>query len=332
MWGITKRTFMKIIIAGGTGFIGQALTHHFLARGDELIIVGRSGQKIKNLFKNKVHAVTWDEFKKRKQEFISASNLVINLAGANIAEKRWTEERKEEIINSRVQATRTLSQACAQFRAASPPLFNASAVGIYGLKSIPTYNTTMNTTQLPPSFSEEDPIDFENPTDFVSKVARAWEMATESAKSKGVRVINLRFGLVLDKKGMLAKLKLPFLLGLGGPIGTGNQPFPWVTLRDLISAVDFLFAQKHISGPVNIVSPQCVPQKEFAKAFASVLNRPSLLTTPRFLVELLFGEMGKELLLSGQCAYPAVLLSNGFIFRYENIRHALKYIFRGKSE
>jgi uncharacterized protein (TIGR01777 family) len=323
---------MKVIIAGGTGFIGQALTHHFLARGDELIIIGRHDQKIKNLFKDKVNAITWEDFKKRKQELISASNLIINLAGANIAEKRWTEERKEEIINSRVQATRILSQACAEFRAQSPPLFNASAVGIYGLQSILTDNITAKRTPLPPPFTEEDPIDFENPTDFVSKVARAWEMATECAKSKGVRVINLRFGLVLDKKGMLAKLKLPFLLGLGGPIGTGNQPFSWVTRRDLISAIDFLFTQRHISGPVNIVSPQCISQKEFAKTFASVLNRPSFLTTPRFLVELLFGEMGKELLLSGQCAYPAVLLSNGFIFRDENIRHALKSIFRGKSE
>lgn len=314
---------MRIVIAGGTGFIGQSLAHHFLSQHHELVIIGRDKDKIFTVYKKNslITPFTWDEFEEQKKDVVLTADLIINLTGANIAEKRWSTKRKQEILDSRVLPTRTLANSCAIFGKDSPPLFNASAVGLYGLQK-------PITSTLPKPFKESDNLNLKNHSDFISKVGHAWEEATYPARDQGVRVVNMRFALVLDKKGLLAKLYPLFKLGLGGPIGSGNQPFPFIALSDLIAAVEFLIQHPLIRGPVNFVAPQCIQQKQFATAFASVLKKPGIMPTPAFLLKMVYGEMAEELLLNGQCAYPEVLLANGFKFKYPTIDATLQHIFK----
>lgn len=309
---------MKIVIAGGTGFIGQALVKHFRAANHQCVVLGRSHEKIKKIFGNTVKAITQKQVLTEGAAEIKTADLLINLAGASIGDKRWSKKRKREILDSRLLPTQRLTAICASLGKNSPPLFNASAIGIYGLQPV-TGNV------LPTALDERTNIDFNSAPDFLSQVARAWELATQPAKEAGVRVVNLRFGVVLGKNGgVLKKLKLPFLFFIGGPIGSGQQPFSWVAMEDLLRAVDFLFAKPEISGPVNIVAPNCVTQKQLAQALGKVLHRPSFISTPAFILQSLYGEMAKELLLSGQNVYPHILLEKGFQFRYPDITSALR--------
>jgi uncharacterized protein (TIGR01777 family) len=325
---------LRVLIAGGTGFIGQALTQHFLTIGYEVAILGRSKKKIINLYGDRVIPLSWKDFevdkvstsnreqsvgaKQRGSDLLSTFDLVINLTGANIAQKRWTSKRKEEILKSRIEPTQILAAICAQLGEKAPTLFNASAVGIYGLQK-PVM------PQLPLPFNEDQPLDFNASPDFLSQVGQSWEKATHEAAAKGVRVVNMRFAVVLGPNGLLKKLITPYQLGLGGKLGSGYQPFSWVALEDLIAAIDFLVAHPTIKGPVNIVSPQCLTQAQFAKALAKALHRPAVLKTPAFLLKLVLGEMADELLLNGQCAYPKVLLTHGFTFKYPNINTTLMH-------
>lgn len=299
---------MNILITGGTGFIGQALTKHFLTKKDNVTILGRDDSKIKNIFGNNVKSTSWQEFNNDPTVALEDMDLIINLAGTNIGEKKWTKERKAEIIESRVNVTTLIAQACAKMN--NPPtLFSASGIGIYGC----------STTNK--QFIENDQAD--NASNFLVQVALAWEQATQSA-AKNTRVVQMRFAGVLGNGGLLKKMRLPFQLGLGGAMGNGEQPFPWIALHDLIRAIDFLIEHDQISGPVNFVAPECISQNQFAQAYASVLHRPHFLTTPAFAIKLAFGEMGELLLLNGQCAYPKVLLNSGFKFDYDKILPTLR--------
>lgn len=312
---------MNITIAGGTGFIGKALVKHFIEQGHTITLLSRNHHKIENTFGNTVQGFIWDEFEMFQKDFMGDSDLIINLTGANISEKRWSRKRKQEILSSRIHPTQLLAQSCAALGKSSPPLFNASAVGIYGLQK-------PITPDLPKPYTEEHSINFEEAPDFSAKIVRAWERATHLPKSKGVRVVNMRFAVVLAANGgALARLKHLYSVGLGGPIGRGLQPFPWITLIDLIAAIDFLITHSDIVGPVNFVSPQCISQKEFATALGSALHRPSFMKTPAFILRIIFGKMADELLLNGQCAYPEVLLKNGFEFQYPEITKALASIY-----
>lgn len=306
---------MKILIAGGTGFIGQALTKHFMAKRIDVIILGRSHKKTQDIYGAGVKTLTWDELTQSSQEVLTEVDLCINLAGANIADKRWIPKIKQEILDSRVKTTSLLAKYCAQLGPKSPPLFNASAVGIYGIDSLPN------------AHEEDQPVFSEKAPDFLSQVARAWEEATLIASQQGVRVVNMRFALVLGKGGLLNKLKLPYSLGLGGVLGSGNQPFSWIALVDLIAAIDFLISKSSIQGAVNFVSPECITQKQFAKAFAHALKRPCFLKMPASILQILLGkQMADELLLNGQCASPKILLTHGFVFKFPNIAEALAHI------
>jgi uncharacterized protein (TIGR01777 family) len=312
---------MKIIIAGGTGFIGQAMVQYFANKKYQCAIIGRSEKKIKKIFGDKVKAITWEQILAHGSDEIKTADAIINLTGANIGEKRWTEKRKIEIIESRIIPTRILAELCAKLGKNSPPLLNASAVGVYGLQ--PSVSSG-----LPPALDETKLLDFETPPDFLAKIGQEWELATMPAKEAGVRVVNMRFGVVLGKSGgVLTKLKIPFLFFIGGPVGNGQQPFSWVALTDLLRAVEFLLAHPEIVGPVNIVAPQCVTQKELAKALGKALHRPSFMTTPGFILKLVYGQMADELLLRGQHVIPSVLPKYGFKFQYPNIQSALNATF-----
>jgi len=309
---------MKRIIAGGTGFIGKALAKRWLTQGHEVVIIGRSLNKIQKIFGTQVTAVSWDQFKENGVHFLKDAEVIVNLAGANIAAKRWSEPYKQEIINSRVDATKTIADFCAELGKESPVLFNANGVGIYGIQE-------KQKDGLPEAINETKAIDETALDSFLQQVGWEWEQATTDATAKGVRVVLMRFGMVLGKSGgALSKMLIPFKLGLGGTIGTGTQPLSWIDLNDLCAAIDFLIPKKEVEGPVDFVSPNCVTQKQFAKALAHSLHRPCILPMPNFALKLLAGdEMATELLLEGQHVVPSRLLELSFPFEHPDIESAL---------
>ena len=308
---------MHIIIAGGTGFIGQFMTKRYLQQRHQITIISRSLHKIQQQFADRVHGLDWTTVESKGNCVIKGADLIINLSGAGIANKRWSEARKQEIITSRTKPTKILAQLCAELGDASPPLFNASAIGIYGSQQL-------THSRLPVGLDESHPT--QQASGFANTVVQLWEQATQPAIDRGVRVVHTRFGVVCGKEGgALARLKQPFLLGLGGKIGSGQQAFSWICSVDLCRAIDFLFEHSAINGPVNIVSPNCVTQAELAKEMGKVLHRPTFIATPTLAIKLLFGQMGEEMLLNGQHVIPKILLAHGFTFQYPDITLALKY-------
>ena len=234
-------------------------------------------------------------------------HAVVNLAGPSIAEKRWTTERKQLIKESRVNLTAALASAIAKLE--SPPnlFISASAVGFYG----PTTNTPCDE-------------DSHSGAGFLSEVAVAWECATKEAEDAGINTIHLRFGVILSEKGgVLGKLLLPFRLGLGGPIGSGNQMLSWISLPDVVSVITNLLDENPSCGPINLVSPNPVSSKTFASQLGSALRRPSFLPLPAFAVKILLGEMGEALLLSNSNVVSSKLGTITSPLSHQNIDHAL---------
>lgn len=312
----------KRIIAGATGFIGQHIVREWLANNYKVYVIGRSVDKIKAVFDNTVSAWQWDDLSAENAAVFREAELVLNLAGASIGDARWTEKRKKEILSSRITTTHKLADFCAKLGKQSPPLFNASAIGVYGLQA-------SQPQELPLALDENTEIDFYHSTDFLAKVARSWELAAQVAQTAGVRVVWLRFGVVLAKEGgVLPRLRLPFQFFMGGKIGSGQQPFSWITLTDLMAAIEFLVQQNAVSGVFNLVAPGCVSQQQFAVALGKVLKRPSIIKTPAFALRLVFGEMANELLLTGQHVVPKRLLELGFKFQYPTIAEALEHIYQ----
>lgn len=305
---------MKILIGGGSGFIGRHLCQHFLQQGQQISLISRTPEKTARLFSEPLTIYAWENL---TTDILKEFDLVINLAGANIGEERWNSQRKRKILESRIATTKKLADLCSQLEQHAPRLFNASAIGIYGLQSSCKNN-------LPIAYDEQAAIDFESYPDFLSEVGRKWEKATWPAKKAGCQVVNLRFAVVIDKSGgVFKKLALPFYFGLGGPIGSGKQPFCWISLIDLISAIDFLIAHPEISGPVNLVVPECLTQQAAAKIFGKKLHRPSFIRTPSFILKMIFGQMATELLLNGQHVKPSCLLQAGFKFQHNKLEQCL---------
>ncbi len=238
------------------------------------------------------------------QEF----DAVIHLAGESVAQ-RWTENQKARIRSSRVTGTALLSHALAAAQIPPRALIVASAVGYYGDRG----------AEL---LSEDSPPG----RGFLAEICRDWEAATEPAASNGLRVVNLRFGLVLSRQGgALARMLPPFRMGLGGPVAGGHHYISWITLDDLVGSILFVLAQNSLRGPVNAVAPNPVTNAEFTRALAKVLRRPAVLPLPASAVRLMFGEMGQELLLSSQRVEPARLIAAGFHFGFPDLEPALRH-------
>jgi uncharacterized protein (TIGR01777 family) len=303
---------MKILIAGATGMVGQALVKA-LEADHTLVLLGRDPLKLKQCFA-KHTAIGWQAFLDTHNP-LDDIDVVINLAGENIGEGRWSVARKDLIISSRVNATHTLATACAHSANKNIRLLNASAIGVYGRSAQPD--------QI---YDEQSPIS-NPPKDFLSTVGRAWEEALAPAEQAGVSVVKMRFGVVLSKNGgALAKMLPAFKFGLGGPIGSGQQSFSWVSLHDLIRAITWLIQHPEITGPVNIVAPEWVTQRQFAKMLGKILHRPAVLPLPAAVVKLQFGQMGQELLLNGIAVRSSVLIKHGFEFSYPKLEGALDHL------
>ncbi len=300
---------MKILISGATGFVGKYLVASLLREQYSLVVIGRSNNKIKAIFGEKVRALTWSELDLLQPDDIDA---VINLVGENISSKRWDAKLKSEILASRVSATEKLAQWCLSSKAVVPHLYNASAVGIYGSK-------------VDQPLSETSQINWGHPSDFLSEVGQQWEQAAKITNDRGFKFTFMRFGVVVGREaGMLAKLLPSFKLGLGSIIGSGDQMLSWIQIDDLVAAILFLLKNPELIGPVNLCSPNPVSQKQFAAQLALILNRPLWLRLPEALIKIIFGQMGEELLLGSQNIRPECLQNAGFKFSYPDISSALK--------
>lgn len=306
---------MHIIIAGATGLIGTRLVAHWLQQEHRLTIVGRSAEKIKTQFGDQVEAVTWDDL---TVDLMRVAQAVVNLAGASVGEQRWTEQRKQEMISSRIESTAHLAGLLEELGSSAPVWLNASAIGVYGLQQ-------QQVDQLPPALTEQTKIEWDKYPDFLAQIGRQWECAAQPAVEAGVRVVFLRFGVVFAKEGgALPRIAQPVRMFMGGPIGASCQPFTWVAIDDVIRAIDFLLHKSDASGPYNIVAPKSVMQKELAESIATVLHRPHFMKTPAFMLKLMLGEqMATELVLEGQHVYPQRLLDAGFRFQYPDLSTAL---------
>lgn len=301
---------MKIVLAGATGFIGQKLIEKLLEEKHSLILLTRNPDKVKKQFGDSVVALRWDA-RSTGDWFDSFDGVdaVINLVGESIAAKRWDEPQKELLLNSRIDATRIVVQAIEKASARPSVLINASAVGYYG--DVPDDTVT----ELYPAA-----------IDFLGTLSEQWENEAQRAEKLGVRVACLRIGIVLGGGGgALEKMVMPFKFFVGGPLGSGNQWFPWIHRDDVINSIYFILTNDKIYGAVNLTAPNPVTMNNFCKTLGSVLRRPSWMPVPVFVLKLVVGEFA-QFLLAGQKAVPEKLLKNGYSFLYSDLEKALRNI------
>lgn len=292
---------MKVLIAGGSGFIGMALTAALKARGDGVRMLTR----FPDCAAGGYEAVGWDG-KSVPPGALDGADAVVNLAGESIAGGRWTPERKLALIRSRVDGTRALVAAMACAPRKPRVLVNASAVGYYGLRP-----------------AGDCPEDAPQGADFLAALCGQWEREAVAAEKLGVRVVRARTSLVLGRGGgALEKMRLPFKLGLGGPLGDGTQPFPWIHLEDEVGAILFALDTPSLSGPVNLVAPQAATNAQFTAALGRAFHRPAVLRVPAFALRLALGELA-EALLGGQRAVPRRLQEAGYRFKHPTLDGAL---------
>ena len=299
----------KLLIAGGTGFIGQALIHALLP-DYQITVLSRSKSHVHDLFGKQVKASSWEEL-----PLLDASTYqaVINLCGKSIAASRWNDKIKQEIIDSRVNTNTALINWLIS-QEVKPHFYSANAIGIYGIQ--PKGDKT--------AFDEETPLDFAHPKDYLSKVGILWQKSLHPAIKYGIPVTITRFGVVLKRhEGMLQKMTPAFKFGLGSVIGDGRQVISWVHYQDVVRAYEFLLKNPQLTGAFNVTSPNPVTQRMFAKTLAQTLKRPLLLKTPAWVIRLLFGEMGEALLNQGQRVIPKRLPDEGFSFSYPRLQDAL---------
>ncbi len=294
---------MRILVSGPGGLVGSALIESRALEGDEVLGLSRSAPA------PGVQAVRWDPAAgKIDGAALEGLDAVVHLAGENVAQGRWTAARKERIRASRVEGTRLLCEALAACARKPEALVCASAIGYYGSRGAEI------------CVEETAPAD-----DFLARVAMDWERSTAPAVEAGIRVVNLRIGVVLSPRGgMLARVTTPFRLGLGGRLGTGRQYLSWITLEDLVGVIEEALANRRLSGPVNAVAPGPVTNGEFARAMSRVLRRPALLPLPSWLVKLVWAEMGETLMLSSTRVEPARLAAAGYTFKHPDIDTALR--------
>lgn len=297
---------MRILLTGSGGLIGHALLTSLTADGHTVV----------RLIRPQAHAsapdITWDpDAGTVSPGELEGFDAVVHLAGESIM-GRWTPAKKARILQSRIKGTQLLSESLAHLRSRPDVLVSASAIGYYGNRGEQVLN-------------EESP----GGSLFLSEVAKAWEASTESAKSSGIRVVNLRIGFVLSKTGGgLATMLLPFRLGLGGRVGNGRQYISWIAIDDLVGAISHAIGSDSLRGAVNAVAPNPVTNREFTKTLGRVLGRPTIVPLPGFAVSMAMGEMGNELLLAGARVSPARLLASGYEFSFPELEAALRHVLR----
>jgi uncharacterized protein (TIGR01777 family) len=292
---------LAIAITGASGFVGSAAVQQFERAGHRVVRLVRGTSR-------GAGTAAWDPATgELDRSGVGAVDVVVHLAGENIASKRWSAARKKAIADSRILVTERLCRRLAALDPRPRVLVSASAVGIYGDRGDELLDETS-----PPG------------TGFLAEVAKAWEEATRPASDAGIRVVNLRIGVVLDPAGGALRLMLlPFRLGLGGRLGHGRQWFSWISREDLVRVIGFALEHEPLAGPVLAVSPEPVTNSAFTKALGRALHRPTVLPVPAAALRLAFGGMASELLASYRCR-PSRLLGAGFSFRHPQVASCLQ--------
>jgi hypothetical protein len=294
---------MRILLTGGTGFVGTSLTKALKSQGHETVLLTRRDVPAPGA----ALAPHW----------LDGVDAIINMAGESIAGGRWTPSYKQKIRDSRILLTQTLAEACtaaaANGQTTPKVLVSFSAVGYYG-------------THPTQGFDEQSPAG----DSWLCGVARDWEAAAAPVASTGVRLVLLRLGVVLGPGGFLARLATPFRLYIGGPAGAGTQPISWIHRDDVVAVVSQALTDATMQGPYNLTAPQPATMDEMASAIGAALQRPSWLRTPALPLRLLFGEMADELILNGQRVLPSRLQLAGYQFKFPELRAAVRSSFAEK--
>lgn len=295
----------KIVVAGGTGFIGEPLVRKLLSRGD-VVVLSRDPARVRA-----GRGVAWDG--KSDGDWsreLADADVVINLAGENIGAGRWTAERKQRLIASRLDATRALVTAMQKTPGRARALINGSAVGFYGDRGDETLDESATTG-----------------AGFLADLVVQWENAARAAATIA-RVVILRFGVVLEKGGgALGKMELPFKLGAGGPIGSGRQWMSWIHREDAIRMIEWAIDHESVRGVYNATAPEPARNRDFVRALGKAMHRPAIVPAPAFALRLAFGQMADETILGGQRAVPAKAVAEGFRFEHPRVEEALRRIY-----
>lgn len=299
----SSRRRLRVAISGASGLVGRALGAFLSAGGHEVIRLVRRATRAAD-------EVAWDPAAGSVDaEALEGIDALVHLSGASLASWPWTEAKKRTIWDSRIESTRTLIGALTRNRTPPRTLISASAIGYYGDRG----DESLSETSDPGS-------------GFLADLCRAWEEAAQPAAEAGIRVVNPRIGPVVTAAGgMLAKLLPAFRLGIAGVIGSGRQYLSWIALDDLLAAILHILERDTIVGPVNVVSPNAVTNREFTRTLGRVLRRPTVLPLPAAAVKVIFGQMGRETLLAGQRVRPTVLEASGFRFGYPDLSESLRF-------
>ena len=295
---------MKILLTGGTGFIGKSLRKDLIANDHEVTILTRARKESSE----RLRFIQWDwNNHGNLTELVSGVDVVINLTGESVVNNPWSEKQKEILFKTRINPTREIAKAINNASIKPKKLISASATGFYG-------NT------LDAKITEDSP----SGSDFLANLCKQWE---EEALKAETDVAILRIGIVLGKKGgALERMAAPFRMFFGGPLGSGNQWMSWIGIHDLIGLINFTLQNENVKGIINATSPNPVTNKEFSTVLGKVLNRPSFIPVPAIALKIMLGEMA-NILLTGQRVYPERALSYGYKFKYSNLEAALERYF-----
>ncbi len=304
---------MRVIISGGSGLIGRALTQHLCAQGWRVVVLSRHPQRVAGLPAGSEVALWGGSGSEEWQDLVDGADAVVNLAGEGIANGRWTRARKQRLRDSRVLSTSSLVTAIRAAAEKPAVLLQASAVGYYGN----TEDREVGEQQA-------------RGTGYLADLSQEWEDASAAVEEVGTRRVLLRLGVSLSTEGgMLPRVTLPFRFFAGGALGSGHQWVPWIHIEDTVRAMAFLIAHEEVAGPVNVCAPNPVQFSTLASAVGKTMRRPSLFRVPSWGLRLAMGEMA-DVVLHGQRALPSRLTEAGFEFRYSRIEAALESLLRSK--
>jgi uncharacterized protein (TIGR01777 family) len=299
---------MKVLVTGASGMVGSRLTQQMTADGHAVVpLVRRDARSGEVQWKPSAGELAVDG--------LEGFDGVVHLAGENIAEGRWTAAKKARIRDSRVDTTRLLCEKLSQTERPPKVLVSASAIGFYGEAG-------------------DQPLTEDSPAGegFLPTVCQQWEAATAPAASAGIRVVQLRIGVVLSVAGgALQKMLLPFRMGAGGRVGSGRQYWSWISIDDLVGVILHVLTSESLSGPVNAVAPQAVTNLEFTKTLGRVLKRPTIFPMPAFVARMALGQMANDLLLASALVVPQKLNQSGFQYRHPDLESALRDLLDGSK-
>lgn len=299
---------MKVIIFGGSGFIGKHLTSHLVNNGNEIVLVSRSKRQSLDPL---VSYMTWSELQKNIEP-LEAADVFINLTGETI-NQYWTPKAKTRILESRIDSTKNVAHFVQKLKNKPKVVINSSAVGIYGMSNSNEYDENSSPSN----------------NDFLARIVNEWERVADTMEPY-TRLVKLRLGVVLGAdSGALPKMLLPYKLFVGGKIGNGKQWLSWIHIDDLVRLIEFCMINEKVIGPMNGTAPTPVTNDEFGHTIARVLGRPHFFPVPPFILRVMLGEMS-QLVLNGQKVLPKKAIESGFTFTYPTINSAVKDLLKNK--